>query len=301
MPTYQDIQEKLAKVINYNIIATVLQTDLNSIAQEIITDPKDSMEFKVFFDFGNFDTTVNAQAPGEGQGFLITPVLLSLVNGDYSTQKGPQVYSLSFRIEALGFEKDKDNLQKIFEVYSALNHGQIVNEEDSIYNTMVTTFCDFPVKTEPIPYKGFNRISIFLTLNINFIYNGQLTNEITYTLDGDNIEPLSFTISRNRSIDTVHPNNGGETITINQSQSLIFNGSMIYDGSDAAKSLVLAIKTLNSTLNTIYSLVITYPNILIGDPEAASVDTYNVVLIDGDLILNVGGYLTLNFTFAIAS
>ena len=124
--TNEDILQKLNKRINYSEVARILELDLNTIASQVIDAPEDYMEFKVFFDYGEFDTTVNGQAPGEGQGFHVTPVLLSLIGGDYSTEKKDLKYS-KHNSQNRGFRipKDMENLRTILEIYSSLNQGAV--------------------------------------------------------------------------------------------------------------------------------------------------------------------------------
>jgi len=293
--TTQDIITKIEKRVDYAEVSRVLELDLNTIAQQVITNPQDFLQFKVFFDYGEFDTTISAQAPGEGNGFLVTPVLLSLVNGAYTTDKGPQVYQTQFRIEVLAFEQDRENVRAVLEVFSSLNQGSV--STDVFANALTTSLTDFPVVSEPVQLKGFTRLTFFLSWLLTFIYTGQLSNEVEFALDDDPVSFLSFNIKRTRDIDVIHPNNSTELTTINKNQSLIFTGSLIYDNSNAAKVILKNIKDLGADINQPFELKITYPTILTDDePE---VDTYNCVLTEGDIQIISGDYVRLTFTLAI--
>jgi len=293
--TTADIITKIEKRIDYAEITRVLELDLNTIAQQVITDPQEYLQFQVFFDYGEFDTTISAQAPGEGNGFLTTPVLLSLVNGSYTTEKGPQVYQTEFRIEVLAFEKDRDNVRAVLEVFSSLNQGNV--SADIFANALTTSLTDFPVVSEPLQLKGFTRLTFFLSWLLTFIYTGQLSNEVEYAIDDDPVNFLSFNIKRTRDIDVIHPNDSTELTTINKNQSLIFSGSLIYDNSDAAKVLLKNIKDLGADINESFELKITYPTIL--TDEEPEEDTYTCVLTEGDIQIISGDYLRLSFTLAI--
>jgi len=289
--TSEQIIEKLNKRIDYSEIVRLLELDLNVIAQEVLTNPEDLIEFKVFFDYGEFDTAVNAQAPGEGAGFFTTPVLLSLIDGDYSTEKGPQVYQTQFRIEVFAFEKDMENVRAILEVYSSLNQGGVPS--DLFAPALTTSITDFPVFTQPIQYKGFTRISAFMTWVLTFIYSGQMANEIKVSIDDDELNLLALNIKRTRVGDSVQRNTESETTTVNTGQSLVFSGSFIYDNSDAANSILNNIKNFGSTdLNTVYSLEVEYPSMEVSD-------TYSVVLTEGDVNIVQGGYVTIDFVMVI--
>ena len=294
--TIADIQEKLAKRINYQEIVRLLELDLNTIAQEVITDAEEYIEFKVFFDADDFDTTVNIQAIGDGSGFFVTPVMLQLVGGSYSTEKGPQVYQTEFRIEVFGLEKDLDNLRKILEVYSSLNQGAITN--DLFANAMTTSITDFPVVSEPFQYKGFTRISMFMSWMLTFIYRGQLANEVEILIDDEMVDTFAFNIKRSRISDTIQRNDETESSTINKSQVLVFNGGMIFDNSDVAKKILRDLKQKGGELNPEYVLTINYPMVL-DELGKADSDVYDVTITDGDITINAGGYLTLTFTMTL--
>ena len=293
--TTADIITKIEKRIDYAEVARVLELDLNTIAQQVITDPQQYLQFQVFFDYGEFDTAISAQAPGEGNGFFTTPVLLSLVNGSYTTDKGPQVYQTQFRIEVLAFEQDRDNVRAVLEVFSSLNQGSV--SSDTFANALTTSLTDFPVLSEPLQLKGFTRVSFYLSWLLTFIYSGQLANEVQFEIENNPVNFLTFNIKRNRNIDVIHPNDATELTTLNKSQSLIFNASMIYDNSSVAKDLLKNIKDLGTNLNQVFQLDITYPTILSG--EVAETDTYEVVLTEGDIQIISGDYVRLTFTLAV--
>jgi len=289
--TVQDIQDKLNKRIDYQEIIRLLELDLNTIAAEVITDPEQFIEFKVFFDSDEFDTTINLQGVGEGNGFFITPVMLQLIGGDYATEKGPEVFQVEFRIETFAMQQDLDNIRKVLEIYSSLNQGGIT--KDVFANALTSSITDFPVVSEPFQYKGFTRISAFMSWILTIIYSGQLANEVGIKIDGDDINLLSFNINRTRTNDSIHRNTASETSTINKSQLLVFNCGMIYDNSDIAKKMFKNIKDLNSNMNQSFYLTVQYPIL-------NETDTYNVILTDGDIQINAGGYVTLTFTLTLA-
>lgn len=298
--TREQIKEALDSQIDYKELTRLIELDLNILAQELITQPEDYIEFKGFFDFGEFDTTINLQAPGEGNGFYPTPVLVSLIDGNYTTQKGPQVFSTIFTIEAFGFEKDAENLRKIFDAYSKLNQGQIKTDEFGHYKTI--SFTDFPVMTTPTPYKGMNRLSVFITLNLSFIYDGQLSNQVRILLDNEEIDLLSFNISRQRIGDSIQRNNKDETETIQKAQILSFSGSFIYNGSNVGKKVVRNIKNLGYGLNQGFILKVIYSdigNLDINNNLVPDTDTYNVIISEGDITILQGGYLQLTFSMVI--
>jgi hypothetical protein len=309
MPTPQEIQIAIGKLIDYKELARLLQSDLNSIANEVLSQtidvegtptpkfPNQYIDFEVFFDVGEFNTYVTAQAPGEGRGFYKTPVLLTAIGGQYSTERGPQVFSLEFRIEAFGFDKDYELTREILTVYSQMNQGKIRNlNGDEFAGTMqVVSFSDFPALTTPTQYKGFNRFSGFISLFMTFIYTGQLANAVNIILDGDEIKPLSFTVSRQRIGDSAHITGTAETVTINKSQVLSFACSLIYDGSDIHNKILANIrKSLTTNLNETFDLEIIYPET--GD----DLDEYSVIITDGRIDIQQGGYLSMVFTMNIA-
>lgn len=290
--TNEQILAAISKRVDYAEIARLLETDLNAIAGQVIENPEDFIQFKVFFDMGHFNTTIIAQAPGEGQGFYETPVLISLINGSYSTQRGPQLYALEFRIEAFGFEKDYENIRKIMEAYSALNQGAIRSGEFN--DAMITAVCDFPVLGTPAPYKGFNRFSAFMSWYLTFVFTGQLTNSVIIELDAAEIQPLSFNVNRQRISDSAHMVSNAETKSINKAQVLSFGISFPFDNSDLHKRILRNIKNSDITkLNEVYVMTVEMP-------EVGDTDTYNVVLTDGSYSLAQGGYLLINATFAIS-
>lgn len=288
--TTADIIEKIERRVDYAEVARVLQLDLNIIAQQVITDAQEYLEFEVFFDYGEFDTAISAQAPGEGNGFFVTPVLLSLVDGSYTTDKGPQVYQTEFRIEVLAFEQDRENVRAVLEVFSSLNQGAV--SADVFANALTTTLTDFPIMSEPLQLKGFTRMNFYMSWLLTFIYTGQLANEVEFKINDEPINFLSFDIKRMRGIDVIHRNNENELSTINKNQSLVFTALLIFDNTDAAVLLLKNIKDLGSGLNDILELKINYPTIELED-------TYNVVLTEGDIQIMNGDYVKLSCVFAI--
>ena len=158
--TTEQIFEKLGQRIDYKELVRILENDLNHIANTTWKEGQDFIEFKAFFDFAEFETAIQFQAEGEGQPQRITPVLVSLLNGDFTEPKGPQLFATTFRIEAFGFESDKDQLREIFEIFGSLNQGAILS--GMFGSSMTTSFTDFPIMTPPEPYKGANRMSIFM-------------------------------------------------------------------------------------------------------------------------------------------
>lgn len=253
------ILEKVSNLIDFEEVVSILELDLNTIAQQIITNPQDQIEFKVFFDAGDFDALVNSQAPGEGMGFNVTPVLLSFVNGTFQTETGPQLLQSQFRIESFGFKKDMENTRKVFATYSSLNRGTIVTEFTTV--AKATSLMDFPVFSEVMQYKGFERVSCYMSWLLTFFYNGQLANEVSYKINGMDINLMDFNIKRLKTGSSIHRNNDTETRTLNTSQILGFTGFTLYDGSSGTKELLNAIKT--ETLNYPITLEVTYP--MLGD------------------------------------
>jgi hypothetical protein len=157
---------------------------------------------------------------------------------------------------------------------------------------MTTSFTDFPIMTPAEPYKGSNRMSIFLIWNMNFIFSGQLGSDVKIRIDGDEIDFTTFTVRREREQDTVQRNNEDETKTITRSQMLVFSGGIIYDGKDVSKKILRNIKNLGQGLLENFTLEIEYPAV-------EDTDTYNVLLIDGDISIPAGGIISLTFTMTI--
>ena len=293
--TYEDIQAALEKQVNYAEITTLLEVDLNNIADEVIEDPTKKIEFKVFFDSGEFNSVLNEQEVGEGDGMFITPVLFKFINGDYSTMKGPKFFSTVFSIEVMGFERDRENLRKIFETYSYMNQG-LIEQIDELY---MTKTLEFPYFGEQFPLKGIDRVQGFMRLFMNYMYDGQMSNDVTYKLDADEIVIQGFALTRQRTPRADQMNTQTETTNIYESQIITFSGSMIYDGSDAAKKLLRGLKTLNSGLNQKYDFEISFPNIL-DESENPDTDIYKVYLDNGTISIDEGGVVFLNFTFTLA-
>jgi hypothetical protein len=326
--TNQQINEAIQERVNYAELARLLETDLNAIALQAIpihaeeqrqlalsqgktqTEANEIydklsaeyVEFKVFFDTGTFNTTIEAQAPGEGQGFYKTPVLITFINGGFSTERGPQIYSLEFRIEAFGFERNFDLNRKIFEGYSRLNQGVIRSKDFN--DAQVTSVCDFPIATTPQPYKGFNRFSIFMSWFLTFVYTGQLSNEVSIKINEEEVKTLTFSINRQRVVESAHLTGTPETITINKSQVVSLALSLVYDGTTASKTLLRNIKNSEiNKLNEVFILKVNYPQLNVynqqGDLETSETDIYKCVLVDGSIAINQGGYIILTATFNI--
>lgn len=290
--TYDKIREKLDNLIDYREIAENLENDLNAVAHELLKDdPQNSIDFKVFFDVGEFDAATKAPSPGEGPGFHTTPVLLSLIDGSFGSNTGPQAVQAYFRIEAFGFKKDVDNLRDIFSAYSYLNRGELLPEYTEGVG-IATSVMDFPIVSEIEQYRGFERLSVFVSWVLTFFYDGQLSNEVKYTLNGNPINIEGFNIKRDREISATHRNNEDETRTINTSQILGFTGVTVFDGTEATVDLLKQIKDENSDMKKVNTLKVEYPSI-------NEVDEYSVVLVEGDVAINRGDYLILTFAFAL--
>ena len=288
--TVDDIFEKLNNRIDYNEIARVLELDLNNIADTTWQEGDDILEFKAFFDFAEFDTFVNLQAPGEGQPQLITPVLISLLDGQFSEPKGPQLFNVLFRIEAFAFAKDKDRIRQIFEVYNKLNQGAILT--GMFGSSLVTSFTEFPVMTPPEPYKGMDRMSVFMLWNLSFIYTGQLSNDVKLRVDNEQLDFTIVSLARHRTTDTVQRNNEDETISIPTNQNISISVSTIYDGSEVSKKILRNIKNLGFGLTETFEVEIEYP-------EIEDTDTYKTVLTEGTIDITQGSVLNMTFAMSI--
>ena len=55
-----------------------------------------------------------------------------------------------------------------------------------------TSITDFPVFGDVSQYKGFDRVSGFLSWFLTFIYSGQLANEVAYTINSNAANLLDF-------------------------------------------------------------------------------------------------------------
>jgi hypothetical protein len=181
-------------------------------------------------------------------------------------------------------------LREIFEVFSSLNQGAIVT--GLLGSNMATSFTDFPIMTPPEPYKGFNRLSVFMVWNLNFIYSGLLSNEIEITLDNENLDVQNLTIGRERTFNSIQRSNEDESVSLAHTQILTFGGSIIYDGSNAAKKLLRNIKNLGHELNEIFTLTVKYP-------ELDETDTYKVIVNSGNISIPAGGIISLDFTMIL--
>lgn len=297
--TTLDIQEALEKQINYEELSRILELDLNNVAEELIKDAQDTITFKVFFDSGEFETTISDTLPGEEEGFLITPVLLKFVNGNYSTMRGPKFFSTVFSIEVMGFEKDRENLRKIFETYSYMNQGLIDKDELGFY---ITKTLEFPFFDVPFQLKGETRFQGFMRLFLNYMYTGQMSNEVITLLDDEEVIIQNLQIKRTRNPKSDQMNEITEITNIYESQILIFSGSMIYDGSNAAKKLFRNIKTVNAGINQDFTFTITYPNIgeVIEEEFVADENVYAVYLDNGEISIIEGGVILMDFVFTLA-
>ena len=129
---------------------------------------------------------------------------------------------------------------------------------------------------------------------MSYMYDGQMSNEVVMTIDSDPLVTQSFSIARARNSKSNQENNHQEVVTIYENQILTFSGSMLFDNSAAAVKLLNNIKTLDSGINTEYALAITYPAI------SATPDTYIVSLGSGNISINEGGVITLNFVLTLA-
>ena len=297
--TTLDIQEALEKQINYEELSRILELDLNNIAEKVIENTQETITFKVFFDSGEFETTITDTLAGEGEGFLTTPVLLKFVNGNYSTMRGPKFFSTVFSIEVMGFEKDRENLRKIFETYSYMNQGLIDKDELGIY---ITKTLEFPFFDQPFQLKGETRFQGFMRLFLNYMYTGQMSNEVITLLDDEEVIIQNLQIKRIRNPKSDQMNEITEVTNIYESQILIFSGSMIYDGSSAAKKLFRNIKTVNAGINQEFAFKITYPNIgeVIEEEFIADENVYAVYLDNGEISITEGGVIVMDFVFALA-
>jgi hypothetical protein len=159
--TTEQIFDKLNKLIDYRELARILESDLNHIANVTWEEGKPIIEFKAFFDYAEFETAQEVQHEGEGQPQRITPVLLSLMTGDFIELRGPELFNATFRVEAYGFDEDKERLREVFEIFGSLNQGAILS--GMFGSTMTTSFTDFPIMTPAEPYKGANRFSVFFS------------------------------------------------------------------------------------------------------------------------------------------
>lgn len=276
------IQDALEKQIDYQELTSLLEVDLNNIADELIQDPEDIIEFKVFFDAGEFNSLIEEGSLGEGEGFSKTPVLVKFINGDYGTLNTSNIFSTVFNIEVMGFEKDRENLRKIFETYSYLTQGLIDKDEVGIY---ITKTLEFPYFGDPYQLKGAVRMQGFMRLFISYVYEGQMSNEIKVFLNGIPAKIQDFEISRTRVAKSQQKNNTPEITNNYESQALTAHGTMVFDNSASAKLLFRSIKNLEQGLKSKINLTLEYPNIFESElkweqtaAEGSPDETFYVVL-----------------------
>lgn len=286
--TNQDILNKINKQINYEELAQSLQSDLNIITEQVITNIEDFLEFKVFFDAGEFDSAVELLAPGEGVGTQLTPVLLSLVSGEYSDHKNPEIFNLQFRIEAMGFMEHKKELRSVLEVFSSLNQGAILTD---FFGAQAVSTTDFPVLTEPFQLKGFERVSAFMSWGITFVFEGELTAGMGFELNSVPIDVRGFMVKRSKTGKPIQKVGSPEQTKKYDSQLMVLSGGVIYKQDAGLDNLLKAIVEKDYGLQTTYSFKVRYNDSLSY--------TYNVYLDDGELIAIDGGYVHLNFVFLL--
>jgi hypothetical protein len=290
---YEEIQAAIAKQINYAELASLLELDLQSIADEVVTEAEDYIEFKVFFDSGEFETAIEAQNLGAGPGLQKTPILLSFINGDYSTSRGPQFFSTVFAIEVFGFENDRELLRKIFESYSYLNQGKVDSEDLGIYTT---TTLEFPTFTAPFQHKGSTRTQGFMRLFMNYMYTGQMSNDVGITIDTNEFKPQLFKITKQRTAESSQEGGQSEVTNIYNSEVTTISGSVLYDGSDAAIALFEGIVELNANINKEYTIITQYNNI----GTTPFIMEYDVRLDNGEALLSEGGVMQLTYSFVLS-
>ena len=213
-----------------------------------------------------------------------------MLDGQFSEPKGPQLFNILFRIEAFAFERDKEPIRRIFEVYNKLNQGAILS--GMFGSSLTTSFTEFPVVTPPEPYKGMNRFSVFMLWNLNFIYTGQLSNDVKLRIDGEELDFTIISIARHRMTDSTQRNNEDEMISLTTSQDLTIGATTIYDGSSVSKKILRNIKNLGFGLDETFQLEIEYP-------EVEDTDIYTTIISDGSIEIEKGSVLNMSFSMKI--
>ena len=115
--------------------------------------------------------------------------------------------------------KKTENLRKIFETYSYMNQGLIDKDELGIY---ITKTLEFPFFDEPFQLKGETRFQGFMRLFLNYMYSGQLANQITQQLMVMILYSKAFNIKRQRTPDAAQRNDETEVKVIHKNQITFF-------------------------------------------------------------------------------
>lgn len=285
-----DILNATRRLIDYESVRDLLEHDLNTIADILVDDPQEIIEFQVFLDAGEFDTYIAAQAPGEGRGFFKTPVMLYIVGGEFATEKGPQVYNIEYEIQTFSFERDREMIRKILETYAVQNQGRI--DSDAETSSKVIRTVSFPTGLAPMEYKGMTRMSFIQGMYMAHIFAGQLFNDIIFRVDGDELDVLTYIISRKRIQGSGQENEQNEAVVKNTSQSLFLTMSFIYDKSAAALNILNNVRRKGKGLEQQFAVEVIYPDI-----EEA--DYYAMTITEGEITGSAGSHLQLTVNMAL--
>lgn len=296
--TKEDINKIANGLLDFNLIAEMIERDLNIISENIMSKkdnwPQNMIQFEVFNDFARYDNMIKLQSVGEGPGFRKTPVLLKRLGGDFSTEKGPSIYTFTLGLEIYGFLSDKDSLYQILNTLAELKQGKvetIPTMGNEVNGSLIQIF-NMPSFGDSFNENGMSRIEIGQQFSLTYVYQGILFNQVKLSVNGHDLDILERTLNRSRSVSAGQKNDEADIGVVNKTQAMVLSIMFVNNRSTASDILFDNIRRLASPLNEVLDITIEYPGY--------APDNYRMVVVDGTITGMAGGYDVINCTFNLA-
>lgn len=231
------------------------------------TDNTDYPHDKIFSEYGEYNENITT-LPNTAQ-VLVTPGIFTVDTGEVLNNPNCECYMEKIAFEFLGFEEQREAMRKLLEAFSAsLKSKEISVYYDSELDTFhyndgntngvkytLITSADFPVISDTIKQSGFNRFQAYVNIDFTALIDLELSNNIQFKVDGENISYTKLTVSRNKVKKTFNTRTvESEGYAENQTRTVSFI-SMLKPSSTVMKKFKADIElSSDAQLNQSYSV-----------------------------------------------
>lgn len=186
-------------------LTNLIQTNLNTIAENLYDD--ETIDNKIVFYVTNNVATFDDKIEMEfkvNDNIRYTPILMNRVMSNMIDDNVQGLYQEGYTLEILAYEKDKEDIEKIFNQYTYeenLNDSKIVGTWTILKtNTSRLQFnqtYDNPNENVEAEYKKF--ISYLLNFTWQFVLGGVKDESSSFTINGNAIDVIGVAYSSDKT------------------------------------------------------------------------------------------------------
>lgn len=187
------------------VLVNLIQTNLNTIAESLYDDTtiSNKIVFYVTNNVATYDDRVEMEFKAN-DNIKYTPILMQRVMSTMNGDHVQGVYQEGYTLEILAYDKDKEDIEKIFNQYTYeenLNDSKVVGTWTILKtNTSRLQFnqtYDNPNENVDPKYKKF--ISYLLSFTWEFVLGGIKDESSSFTIDGNAVDVIGVSYSSDKT------------------------------------------------------------------------------------------------------